>query len=502
MVNFTSDDNAFVKFLVLIFILGLSVHYSLDIVKVFIMVIFNGCYFILTYCFHSILQLIVFINLISIVFLFQKYQKSISKPQKIKFKQTLIALFATLWLLTIIELNRIINYQYPNNTLVRFIFQFICISTFIIGIIFYFKFSSTATFHKINKFHKQKCPICIDNIIDGIQMNECKHSICLNNECAYNYIHHSITDITKYPIKCFQHNCVAIIYEDVIKEIINYQKKVNNTMVNECQKLFAKYERFNLITNTPKHLRIDCPNADCNNILLKTEPPLNTQFSDKNYPISSSNNSKAKHSHYKPLKSVKQCESDLCLNKFSMLKWRYNCVICGNVFCFDCVRFKMQILELGYIEPIDLCMICFTNLFCIQCNDCNQMICYRCEQPWHNVCDKNDNQNGICKQVMVNDKVAIMDAKTKKMMKNNKFQKCPQCGIMIEKIRGCNHITHLGCLNKTEANGTHFCYTCGELLYGKYHNQERNGIIHFPKGVYKSCRKTNKVAITENCLVM
>ena len=492
--NFTSDDGALIKLLILLIVF----EYSFRILYGISSVIFNGCYFLITHFFMmlvSLTRILILFNLIGIAMLCQKYQSATTVNQKNKMKRNLVASCLTLWVISMFELNSMINDQYSDNTLIRFMFQIICGSSLIIGITLYYKSSSSASFHRTRSNETRSCPICMDDIIDGVTINECNHSICLNNHCGYNYIKHSIVDITKYPITCFQHDCNSKIHKDAIKHIINYQIKQNSNNNGECQQLLQKYHRFSVITSTPKHLRIDCPNADCNNVLIKTEPPLNKQFSSLKYP------SYGNTSHYKSLNSARACQSDLCTHSFSVLKWRYHCTICGDIFCYQCVRFKMQILELGYIEPVNLCMICFTNLFCIQCDECKTMICYQCESPWHNVMDKNDVTNGICKKIIANDNKTWIDAKTKRLMKQNNFQKCPRCGMMIEKASGCNHMTHSNCPHKTESNGTHFCYTCGDVLYGRYHNEERDGIRHFPNGVYKKCRKAKKSA-SQNCIVM
>ena len=493
--DLTSDDGAAVKLIIIVVILGLGIIYSIQIIYKVTYLICNGCWFFIRHFFimlASIMRILILFNLITIVMLSQKYYTATNNDQKTKARKNLGASCFMLWILCVLEL----NFGDSNN---QSLFQIMAVFSFIIGIIFYLNPHKSATFRQI-KSSSQQCPICMDDIKNGIRINQCQHSIC--NECIFNYIHHSIIDITKYPIKCFQHECNTKIHKDVIYHIINNQIKLNtknNENPEKLQQLLSKYDRFSLITSTPKHLRIDCPNAKCQNILLKNQPPLSHQFDRDKYP-SFTDPSNGTPGHYKPPYSVKKCSADLCMHTFSMLKWRYNCTICGDVFCYQCIRFKMQILELDYIEPINLCMTCFTNLFCIQCDECKQMICYRCEQPWHNVCDKDDNINGICKMIKANDKSRLLDAKTRKMMRNSKFQKCPKCGMMIEKESGCNHITHKGCPYKTEFNGTHFCYTCGELLYGRYHNAERDGTRHFPHGVYKDCRKVKKGV--QNCIVM
>ena len=500
--DFTSDDGAAVKLIIVLIVLGFGIVYSFHIIGRVTYLICYGCWFFIHGLFlmiGSMMRIFIVFALLGIAMLCQKYQSTTNQADKTKIRKHLAASFLILWILSASE----INYGNPSNVLTKLFFQIMCCLSFIIAFLLNHFRLSTATFKQIKPSRNsgseiKQCPICMDDIKSGITMKQCQHSIC--NECGFNYIKHSIIDITKYPIKCFQHECDTKFAIDAIKYIINNQIKQQKSEKLYLQQLLTKYERFSLITSTPKHLRIDCPNADCSNILLKNQPPLDQQFSSKKYP-SFTDSANGTSSHYKPLNMVKICESDLCTQSFSMLKWRYNCDICGNVYCHQCVRWKMQILELGYIEPINLCMTCFTNLFCIQCNECKHMICYRCEQPWHNVCDPSDKENGVCKMIKSNDKEALIDAKSKRMMRNNKFQKCPNCGMMIEKTTGCNHMTHIGCPNKAEFNGTHFCYTCGELLYGRYHNEEYDGTRHFPGGVYKDCRKVKK-NVSQRCIIM
>eukprot|EP01083_Nonionella_stella_P316703 1149760_1 len=515
IMDFTTEDNAIIKLIVLIIIFGLGIHLSFALLRAFAALMFHGCCFLIKHfliTFVFIIPFLILLNLIGILLLCQKYISAATGNIKNKFKKQIGSLCFVLCFLCASELSwntttdtshsRLVLLEHNNSSIsLSLFYQIIGVLSFIIGVALSFKLFASPTWRKTRSFEKKPCPICMDDTVDGITITACSHSICLNNTCAYNYIKHSVSDITKYPITCFQHNCTTPIHADAIKYIIDHHTKHNLQARDECTLLLHKYNRFSVITSTPKHLRIDCPNANCINVLIKTQPPLNTQLSPTKYPMNHNHSSKHTPSRFKSLRKARHCASDLCTQSFSMLKWRYHCTICGRVFCHSCVRFKMQILELGYDEPVPLCMACFTNLFCVQCEDCKQMICYRCEEPWHNVCDKRDLENGMCKKIKNNGTKAIVDAKTKRLMKNSKFQHCPRCAMMIEKASGCNHMTHAGCPNKTESNGTHFCYSCGELLYGRFHNEERDGTAHFPRGVFYECRKAKK-SFVHNCLMM
>src|SRR5688500_9772858 len=59
--------------------------------------------------------------------------------------------------------------------------------------------------------------------------------------------------------------------------------------------------------------------------------------------------------------------------------------MCKNRYCNECVRWNMTLPEYGHPESMRLCLKCFTEIFCIECEKCKKFICYRCENPLHNV---------------------------------------------------------------------------------------------------------------------
>ena len=153
-------------------------------------------------------------------------------------------------------------------------------------------------------------------------------------------------------------------------------------------------------------------------------------------------------------------------------------------------------------------------------------MCIRCEQKWHNVTNnkyyklkdyKNDDsictmqyesdRNKLFNNITANgDESLLKDKKTMKLIKDKGYCPCPQCGTMIEKINGCNHITHKSCQNPIKNGKTHFCYTCGDLLYGTFYNEEKDGKKHFPDGVFYPCYKANinkrNSSWSNNCAIM
>eukprot|EP01083_Nonionella_stella_P025639 70634_1 len=328
--DFTTEDNAIIKLIVLIIIFGLGIHLSFALLHAFVLLMFNGCCFLvkhLVLTFLSIIPVLVGFNLIGIVLLSHKYISASTTTIKRRFKKHLGSLCLLLCLLCVSELST--STHHTNGSFQKLLYQIMGVLSFIIGVSLSSKLFAPPTWRKTRAFEKKSCPICMDDIVNGITITTCAHSICLNNECAYNYIKHSVSDITRYPITCFQHNCTTPIHADAIKYIINHHTKHHVHARDECTLLLHKFNRFSVITSTPKHLRIDCPNAKCINVLIKTQPPLNTQLSPTKYPINYNHSSTHVPSHFKSLRSARQCASDLCTQSFSLLKWRYHCTICG-----------------------------------------------------------------------------------------------------------------------------------------------------------------------------
>jgi len=79
----------------------------------------------------------------------------------------------------------------------------------------------------------------------------------------------------------------------------------------------------------------------------------------------------------------------------------------------------------------------------IGCPRCQQAICFKCRSEWH--------AGMTCPQYQYFDS-KIVDALTK-FCRKMKWMRCFQCGHVVEKKAGCNHIT---CFC-----GSQFCYLCG-----------------------------------------
>jgi len=160
---------------------------------------------------------------------------------------------------------------------------------------------------------------------------------------------------------------------------------------------------------------------------------------------------------------------------------------------------RMQALAALPPEDRVTCPVCFTisgvgSTARLRCANrrCNLEFCSQCQVIWH--------KNESCPQYQsrISDKNVANEEKFKIMIEKEKWQGCPNCGAMIEKTEGCNHITHKACTG-TESGRTDFCYCCSQRLTGEGHRYEEGTdplILHFPEGVFKDCRKVREEAKT------
>jgi hypothetical protein len=123
------------------------------------------------------------------------------------------------------------------------------------------------------------------------------------------------------------------------------------------------------------------------------------------------------------------------------------------------------------------------------CVDCQRWFCLRCNGAWHTgqTCQEvrdADPEREARHQQGLEQLARMLDERAD-------WFKCPSCGHLIEKLPGsCNHMSHhaqSGCNRPV----THFCACCNEQLGGPHHKSELGtGLNHFPKGLFKACRRT------------
>lgn len=109
-----------------------------------------------------------------------------------------------------------------------------------------------------------------------------------------------------------------------------------------------------------------------------------------------------------------------------------------------------------------------------QCHVCVLAYCGRCSISW-------DVHGGrTCEQVRRD------DTELRELAARQGWKQCPGCKIMIERVKGCNHMQHNGCSgSRSEDGATHFCYQCGVRLINA--RQTEDLVNHFPSGLFRPC---------------
>ncbi|KAI3463505.1 hypothetical protein Pfo_020168 [Paulownia fortunei] len=80
-----------------------------------------------------------------------------------------------------------------------------------------------------------------------------------------------------------------------------------------------------------------------------------------------------------------------------------------------------------------------------ECPWCHKLFCAKCKVPWH--------QGFDCQEFQRLDQNEKEEEKLRLLARENKWKKCPNCKVFVDKTEGCIHIT---CRCKFQ-----FCYICG-----------------------------------------
>jgi hypothetical protein len=138
----------------------------------------------------------------------------------------------------------------------------------------------------------------------------------------------------------------------------------------------------------------------------------------------------------------------------------------------------------------------------LTCLQCHRSFCAKCSVVWHAglTCEaymqtRADHETCRANEALLED-----------LLKAKNWFRCPECGQVIERSSGCNHITHFanqGCTTKDGA--THFCALCSALLDSQHNTNEKGSdVCHFPEGYFGPCRiaKANPDALSPQARVL
>ncbi|XP_042482744.1 E3 ubiquitin-protein ligase RNF144A-like isoform X2 [Macadamia integrifolia] len=90
-----------------------------------------------------------------------------------------------------------------------------------------------------------------------------------------------------------------------------------------------------------------------------------------------------------------------------------------------------------------------------ECPNCRRLFCAQCKVPWHS--------GIVCKefQKLNENERAREDIMLMQLAKQQKWQRCPKCKVVVERIDGC---LYMKC-----RCGYAFCYNCGAQMIGNNH---------------------------------
>ena len=226
-----------------------------------------------------------------------------------------------------------------------------------------------------------------------MRLSACADECC--DECFYDYVKSLISDLSKYPLRCFGHECDEILNHQLIEYIL---------LKNQDFKHLTKWRRFHALKQIPPDLRLQCPNADvCGGVMrldsdyCRIVPsditPHRSQRSSSGRRRNSGSSSGSMSLLMDDDSAVASASASAatgcrqCGEAFNWIsKWKWDCAVCGHYHCSQCLSIhKVEIPELGYDDAVAVCACCFLLLFRRVCPqaDCRTAICIRCHQPWH-----------------------------------------------------------------------------------------------------------------------
>jgi len=295
-----------------------------------------------------------------------------------------------------------------------------------------------------------RCELCLEPKIGwlAVTLPICRHSCCV--PCLKNLLNAYVSDRTKYPLRCFHERCTERLPRILVEPILTESD-------------LRKYDRFTLQST---RLTMDCP--DCNDLVVLD----------------------ADQSHHRQLVEANNHKSNAPVLKPPT----------GTVFC-------KSHHQLGGDNSDATSATLRTEPIQAQCKNCGCVVCTKCRTRFH----VGHKCGGTIAKTELERTECAHEAKQKaQLVYQNGFQCCPNCGIVVEKLSGCNHMQHVclfrarevsssapklypGLLETNNANESkyvsaiHFCYCCGAQLDPTNSTLDIRGKLHFPNGSYKPC---------------
>ncbi|KAL9654247.1 hypothetical protein ABK040_010279 [Willaertia magna] len=291
-----------------------------------------------------------------------------------------------------------------------------------------------------------ECPICYEQkkAEDGIYiMDNCNHKFCSN--CIYEYVKDKILTADVDNIKCLE--CDRQLSVDEVKQILNQGK-----LIDDKEDLFEKFEEFSLkrALGGMKDL-IWCPNPKCGNAIIIESPtpsspmtPMTPKFMKERLQSMNQNNSVSTNNI-----GALMMSSNISNNTTASSTTTVTNATTTNTGSSSSSSspFTPSFENDKRPPPIN-----------VHCTHCSMDFCARCLKKWHQgiSCEENELRNRSKQDELFKQWIQEEGAKT-----------CPNCGIVIQKTRGCNSMKCSNCKTK-------FCYFCGKAFTSSEREHYKN----------------------------
>ena len=191
---------------------------------------------------------------------------------------------------------------------------------------------------------------------------------------------------------------------------------------------------------------------------------------------------KIHNNHFNMCKNCLLEQANVLLRNRDLLPWK--CSSCKEELSLDI--FKNIISQGNYNKLLNWQM---ENIIgkSVSCYNCDSSFCipnnFKIDSITCNICNNKINVSNSFHKENIQELLDLANSQN--------WAQCPGCNELIEKIDGCNHMSH----RENDNTTTHFCYQCNMVLDKNYIDE--NGRNHFPDGSYQDCittinRNTNR----------
>lgn len=179
--------------------------------------------------------------------------------------------------------------------------------------------------------------------------------------------------------------------------------------------------------------------------------------------------------HFKMCKECLSSQATALLNNRDLLPWK--CSECKESLSLSILQDVMSNDNYNKLVKRQTEMVIGST---ISCPNCDSTYCISNDLNLNVInCD-------VCSyEIRFNENEKANNQELINLANQEGWAKCPGCNDLIERIDGCNFMTH----HENDGSTTYFCYCCNEKLSSEEIGQ--NGKKHFPNGSFEECINCN-----------